>query len=760
MGQTHQALQNLIEKGTEYNLEYEISPADGGPNKFIHSVAELVRDEAGTLSKVVGIIQDITERRDFDRRVHRLNRELVAIKECNRALVKGNTEQELLDDICRIVCDEADYRMAWIGMAEHDEARSVTPVAWSGFDQIYITRVKASWGENERGNGPVGMSIKTGRTIFIQDLANDKRMDPWRELARRNGYRSAIALPLLDSGVAFGAFMLYSDQIDGFTVDELDLLEEMAGDLAFGIMSIRERKERQDAQEAQKTSDVRFRTLFESNNDAILIIEQENGHIIDVNRSVTRLYGYSREELIGLDIRTMTMEPERTWQILNSERSFIPIQFHRRKDGKTFPAEITINKLLITGRRTTVVTVRDISERLRAENDLRESEKRFQNLADNTFEGISISSNGKVIDTNRTLSDLLGYRREELIGKDLFDLLTPESVKSVRDQRKLEGPGPLEAEMINRNGDVLSVQIREKNIIWKGRPAKFVAVMDVTDLKKAERCSQESEMRYHGLFDSTIEGIAVHEIIQDENGVPSDYRFLDINPAFERMTGLERSATIGRTVREVIPDIEATWIERYGRVSLTGTPEHFEDRAEALGKTFEVFAYRNGRLQFTTNFNDVTERKRTELALHEGENLRHAILDSVGIGMAYWGAEGKLILMNSIAAAHLRGIPEDFIGLNIKEIFGDVVGQTYLERINLSRGSVRPTEYEDSVELPGRTAWFLSIYTKVMGSNDGGGVLILSHEITARKNMEETLRKSEEHYSKLALNHILNSKVI
>ena len=197
--------------------------------------------------------------------------------------------------------------------------------------------------------------------------------------------------------------------------------------------------------------------------------------------------------------------------------------------------------------------------------------------------------------------------------------------------------------------------------------------MDVTDLKRAERCSHESEMRYHGLFDSTIEGIAVHQIIEDADGLPCDYRFLDINPAFERMTGLERSKTIGRTVREVIPDIEPSWIERYGKVALTGTPEHFEDRAEALGKTFEVFAYRNAPQQFTTNFNDVTERKRTEQALQEGENLRHAILDSVGIGLAYWDAEGKLILMNSIAAGHLSGVPENFIGLNIKDIFGEEV---------------------------------------------------------------------------------------
>lgn len=255
---TRQAFLNLIEKGKGYDIEYEIEPGDGGPRKFIHSVVDLVHDEDGIPKKAVGIIQDITERYKFDRLVHRLNRKLVAIKECNRALVKAQSEQELLDEVCQIVCDVTDYRMAWIGMAEHDEILSVNPVAWSGPDQNYIREIEVTWGEDELGGGPTGMCIKTGKTSFIQDAVDDERMKPWKEIAKRSGFRSCIALPLLDSGVTFGAFILYSDQVNAFTIDELDLLEELAGDLAFGILILRARIVKEKANDALKASDTRF----------------------------------------------------------------------------------------------------------------------------------------------------------------------------------------------------------------------------------------------------------------------------------------------------------------------------------------------------------------------------------------------------------------------------------------------------------------------------------------------------------------------
>ncbi len=125
----------------------------------------------------------------------------------------------------------------------------------------------------------------------------------------------------------------------------------------------------------------------------------------------------------------------------------------------------------------------------------------------------------------------------------------------------------------------------------------------------------QSEERYRKLFDTMTEGFALHEIICDDEGRPRDYRFLQINPAFERLTGLKATDLVGRTLDEVLPQSESLWVERYGSVALTGQPAHFEEWSEPLGRHFEVSAFQTERGYFGVVFLDVTERKQAEEAL-------------------------------------------------------------------------------------------------------------------------------------------------
>ena len=135
------------------------------------------------------------------------------------------------------------------------------------------------------------------------------------------------------------------------------------------------------------------------------------------------------------------------------------------------------------------------------------------------------------------------------------------------------------------------------------------------NLKETEAALRESEERYRTLFEHMTEGFALHEIVCNEQGTPSDYRFLDINPAFEQMTGLKKENVVGRPVTEILPDIEPGWIATYGEVTMTGKPVHFENYSAALKRHYEVFAYRPAPRRFAVIFMDVTERKQAELEL-------------------------------------------------------------------------------------------------------------------------------------------------
>lgn len=144
------------------------------------------------------------------------------------------------------------------------------------------------------------------------------------------------------------------------------------------------------------------------------------------------------------------------------------------------------------------------------------------------------------------------------------------------------------------------------------------------------------ESDYRTLFREMLDGFAVHEIIRDAFGHPVDYRFLAVNPAFEKMTGLSATDVIGKTVLEVMPGTESNWIETYGRVALTGEPAFFEDYSADLNKYFEVTAFRPAPGQFACIFMDVTERKVAEEAVRQSEEKLRLAMDAASDGVWDW----------------------------------------------------------------------------------------------------------------------------
>jgi PAS domain S-box-containing protein len=167
--------------------------------------------------------------------------------------------------------------------------------------------------------------------------------------------------------------------------------------------------------------------------------------------------------------------------------------------------------------------------------------------------------------------------------------------------------------------------------------------LDVTDQRQAQDRLRESEERYRALFNAMTEGFALHEIVTDDAGAPVDYRFLDVNPAFERLTGLKRADVLGRCVREVLPTIESVWIETYGAVALTGEPARLESFAAPLNRWYEVVAYQPAPRQFAAILADVTARKQAEAALRDSERRYRAIGESIPFGVWVCAPDGRNI---------------------------------------------------------------------------------------------------------------------
>ena len=153
----------------------------------------------------------------------------------------------------------------------------------------------------------------------------------------------------------------------------------------------------------------------------------------------------------------------------------------------------------------------------------------------------------------------------------------------------------------------------------------------------AEAAGRESEARYRMLFDSIAQGFCTIEMLFDDAGAPCDYRFVEVNASFTRQTGMHDA--VGRTMREFAPDMEQTWFDTYGRVATTGVPEAFEAQARALGRWYEVYAFRVGdpaQYRVGVLFNDISDRRRAELALRESELRLSTLVE--GIPQLVWRA--------------------------------------------------------------------------------------------------------------------------
>jgi PAS domain S-box-containing protein len=281
-------IQAALRGEREYGPEFRVVWPDGSIH-HVQAASRTLRDASGRPQRMVGINYDLTERKRAEEAQRRLNRELRALGRANEALLRATDERSLLEQVCRIVCEEAGYQVAWVGYAEHDEARTVRPVGWAGIEEAVLIGVRSSWADNARGRGPMGTAIRTGRIAYMPRIEAVLPGAPWQTESLRMGLCSAVGLPLRDrEGATFGALGIFSSDPAPFTPDEQRLLEELAGDLAFGITVLRAREELARA-ERERLEHLRFLECMDRVNRAIVRggdLRQMASDVLEVVRSV------------------------------------------------------------------------------------------------------------------------------------------------------------------------------------------------------------------------------------------------------------------------------------------------------------------------------------------------------------------------------------------------------------------------------------------------------------------------------------------
>jgi PAS domain S-box-containing protein len=332
----------------------------------------------GTPLRLVGVVVDITEQKRKEEELSRLNRTLKAHNDSTHAMMRATHEMEYLKEVCRIIVEDCGHAMVWIGLAEDDENKTVRPVAHAGFDDGYLETLHITWADTERGRGPTGTAIRTGKVCACRNMLTDLAFRPWREQALKRGYASSIVFPLMAENKSFGAVTIYSKDPDPFSDDEVKLLSELADDVSHGIMAIRLRAAHEQAEQARRQSEERYRSLVELSPDALFV--NRNGRIDFLNTAALRLFGaVSPGQLLGQspfvlfhqDYHPIMNERIRT---LMSGQSVPLIEgCIVRLDGEERDVEISAGAFVDMKGLGIQVILRDITARKRAEEALRKA---------------------------------------------------------------------------------------------------------------------------------------------------------------------------------------------------------------------------------------------------------------------------------------------------------------------------------------------------------------------------------------------------
>ncbi len=321
---------------------------------------------------LIGMGIEITQRKQAELELLKLNRTLQALSVCNRALLHAEDETELLREICRIVVEIGGYRMAWVGYAENNPEKSITPLAVVGDENGYLEKFRLSWADNEWGRGPAGTAIRTGQPCTTHDVSNDPRFNIWRSEAKARGYVSVFAIPLKSASEVFGTLVIYSSIPDAFHPEEQELLTSLADNLAYGMIMLQTRHAHALAEERLHHSEERYRSLFQNQHTVMLLIDPENLMIVDANPAAVHFYGWSQEELCRKKISEINLLGEDGVQsaiklVCNEEQDYFIFR-HSRADGSVRDVEVFIAPLTIDEKTMLYSVIHDITLRKRFES--------------------------------------------------------------------------------------------------------------------------------------------------------------------------------------------------------------------------------------------------------------------------------------------------------------------------------------------------------------------------------------------------------
>jgi diguanylate cyclase (GGDEF)-like protein/PAS domain S-box-containing protein len=466
---------------------------------------------------LIQVIEDISERKRTQARLEHLTRARRVMAECRYALIHATDESAMLQSMCSMVVDSGGYKLAWVGMATGDPVRPLHAAAHAGFGGDAPMTGSPAWGSEGRYRGFMAGVIATGKPYLARDILNHSEYAGRQHRAVQHGFHSSLGLPLRGEGGILGALGIYAREPDAFDDEELALLTELAGDIAYGIDNLRVRVARQQAEKAardtERYAEARYRATFDSAPVGIMHHSLDRV-ILRANTKLCEILGYTEQELVQMPIAAIIHPDYRdtdrkvyTQPMMEGKvGSFASERRYLRKDGSSIWVNRTIS--LIRDAAGTpqyyVRIIEDITERKRAEGALQTSEEMLRATFDQAGVGIAISATDlRYLQINDKYCEMLAYSREELLAMSLSDVIDRGDVEHIVTGRRRmlageQGPASSERRLTRKDGS--TIWVSHSTTLVRGEndaPKHFLTMAeDITARKRAEAALHNSEEQF------------------------------------------------------------------------------------------------------------------------------------------------------------------------------------------------------------------------------------------------------------------------
>lgn len=658
-------------------------------------------EDENRLVRIYGAVQDITEQKNVEHALQRANRAYRTLSECNQAVVRASDEPSLLHSVCQAIVEVGGYRLAWVGLAEHDDAKTIRPVAKVGEDGGYLTQLQFSWDMSGQGGQTAGEAIRSGQAQVIQHIVQDPRYAQWKDEAKRLNIASTVFLPLIYDDVVLGILNIYAQEPDAFDAKEMDLMMELAGDLAYGIAALRRREEHERAERElavyreqleelveQRTNELQqseesLRSLLNAIQEAALLVDTE-GTILQANQTAAQRLGCKLEQFLGTNSydhippEIATTRRKKIEQVIREGR---PVRFEDIRNGRYIDNTVypvveptgTINRL--------AVFAFDRTEH-------KQTQEAYRNLVEHSIQGLIVLQDNRIVFANPAMVTIHGYTPEELLAMsptEVMLLIHPEDrpiiEQRVKDRIIGKNVGPYyEHRIIRKDGQIRWVAVYAAFVQYRHKPASQLAFLDITERKQAEEALRQSQMLLQGIVDHAPAIISVCDVQE---------RYLLVNQRLVDTLGFTHTdEVIGKTMYDFFEPTMCALVhadnEKILASGLALSNEYqasdVHDTCTFLTNRFPIYNVQGNLYAIGSISTDITERKQTEERIHalnETLERRAAELEMVNAELESF----------SYSVAHDLRSPLwtiDLIGETLQEEYSDCLheeAQAYVQRI-------------------------------------------------------------------------------